>query len=257
MELSKILKRFAAGLKAIDDTSSWQGTSARTGATYLAGVPAMTERQLCHELVQWWTSTFPNDFNPVGTCHEEVPYPGLSRARCDIVFSSKPNDGVPEWAIEVKRIQFIGDNGKKNDHNVQKMLSPYMKDRSLVHDIERMRKHPIASRHAVIGYAFSYDYKTCAEAERLHPEHWNRIAEIRKVCKENDQANGRLLCQEIVEIADVQFRYLGIVSDHKTAPIRDLWRHPCGGHGTVFGWEVNDEVDSAPHQDSQGQQELF
>jgi hypothetical protein len=257
MELPEILTRFAAGLKAIDDTSSWQGTSARTGVTYLAGVPAMTERQLCHELVQWWTTTHPRDFYPVGTCREEVPYPGLSRARCDIVFSSHPDDGVPEWAVEVKRIQFIGDNGKKNDHNVQKMLSPYMKDRSLVHDIERMRSHPIAKRHAVLGYAFSYDYETCAEAERLHPEHADRIAEIRKVCKENDQEMGRLLCDEIVEIADVQFQYLGIVTDHKRHPIRDLWRHPCGGHGTVFGWEVRSGDSSTRRRDSRGNPTLW
>jgi hypothetical protein len=126
-----------------------------------------------------------------------------------------------------------------------------MKDRSLVHDIERMRRHPIASRHAVIGYAFSYDYETCAEAERLHPEHSDRIGEIRKVCKENDQLLGRIVCDEIVEIADVQFQYLGIVTDHKTTPIRNLWRHPCGGHGTVFGWEVRNETFEAHRQDSQ------
>lgn len=217
----------------------------------------MTEHQLCHELVDWWTTTYPDDFYPRGVCSEEVPYPGLSRARCDIVFSSKPGSRIPEWALEVKRIQFVGDNGKKNDHNVQKMLSPYMKDRSLIHDIERMRKHPIAENHAVIGYAFSYDFETCAEAERLHPNHADRIAQIREVCRANDQRTGRLSCEDIVQIADVQFRYLGIVSDHKTAPIRDLWRHPCGGHGTVFGWEVKSEHESEQHPGSVEQLRLL
>lgn len=257
MELAEIISRFATGLKAVDDSSTHRGVSARTGAVYLAGVPSMTERQLCQELVEWWTSTYPNDFYPRGVCREEVPYPGLSRARCDIVFSSQPDAGVPEWAIEIKRIQFIGDNGKKNDHNVQKMLSPYMKDRSLIHDIERMRKHPIALRHAVIGYAFSYDYETCLEAERRHPTHATRISQIRDVCRTNDQSTGRLACEDLVEIADVQFRHLGIVVDHKRTQFSNLWRHPCGGKGTVFGWEVRDEGSSERRQGFAEQQGLF
>ncbi len=257
MELFDIVSRFATGLKAIDDSSTWQGTSARTGATYLAGVPAMTERQLCHELAQWWTTAHPKDFYPEGVCQEEVPYPGLARARCDLVFSTAPDGGTPEWAVEVKRIQFIGDNGKRNDHNVQKMLSPYMKDRSLIHDIERMRKHPIAQRHAVIGYAFSYDFETCSEAEALHPQHADRITQIREVCRVNDQHTGRIDCEDLVEVADVQFRYLGIVSDHKKSAMRDLWRHPCGGHGTVFGWEVKNEDVSEHRQDFGERPRLF
>ena len=132
-----------------------------------------------------------------------------------------------------------------------------MKDRSLVHDIERMRSHPIAKRQAVIGYAFSYDFETCSEAESRHPMHLDRIAEMRNVCRVNDPVSGRLSCEDIIEIADVQFRHLGIVVDSKKARVKDLWRHPCGGQGTVFGWEVNGGVDSTPHLDSQVQQEPF
>ncbi len=257
MELSEIVSRFAAGLKVIDANTSWQGSSARTGATFLAGVPAMTERQLCRELVQWWTTSHPDDFQPSGVCLEEVPYQDLPRARCDIVFNNKVDSEIPEWAIEVKRIQFIGDNGKNNDYNVQKMLSPYMKDRSLVHDIERMRSHPIATRQAVIGYAFSYDFETCNEAARRHPMHLDRITEMRNVCRVNDPVSGHLSCEDIVEIANVQFRHLGIVVDLKTAPIKDLWRHPCGGRGTVFGWEVKNLGVLEHRQDFRESPKLF
>jgi hypothetical protein len=238
MELSEIVARFAEGLVAIDSSSAWQGVSRRTGVTYLPGVPAMTERQLCKELVSWWIHNYPTDFHPIGMCEEEVPYPGLPRARCDIAFNSDASSKGREWAIEVKRIQFIGDNGKNNDHNVQKMLSPYMKDRSLVHDIDRMQGHPVARRHAVLGYAFSYDFESCDEAETRHPEHLDRIAQIREVCRVNDPETGRLACDDLIQVADVQFRHLGIVSDHQTQPFKNAWRHPCGGNGTIFGWEV-------------------
>lgn len=252
MELQLILDRFGEGLEAVDQSTSVVGTNQRTGAEYLPGVPSLTERQLCDELVQWWRSAYPFDFEPAGLCHREVPYPNVPRARCDIVFSSPGHVGSrPEWAIEVKRIQFVGDNGKNNDFNVQKMLSPYLKDRSLIHDIHRMRSHPIAKRHAVIGYAFSYSLETCREARRLHPEETDRVKAIEKVCRTNDPEKGIIDSQDLLNFADFQFKGLGVVLESFRKPFAGLWRHPCGGHGFTFAWEVAaPEAKQEPHQGS-------
>lgn len=250
MDLGFVLDRFSEGLGAVDQTTALVGTNQRTRAQYLPGVPSMTETQLCDELVLWWRSTYPQDFDPPGHCLREVPYPNLARARCDIVFSSPGHLGSqPEWAIEVKRIQFVGDNGKNNDFNVQKMLSPYLKDRSLIHDIHRMRSHPIAKRHAVIGYAFSYSFESCRQARQLHPGETDRVKAIETVCRTNDPDKGIIDSQDLLNFADFQFKGLGVVVESHRKPFTGLWRHPCGGNGFTFAWEVaGPSVSAGPHQ---------
>jgi hypothetical protein len=50
-----------------------------------------------------------------------VPYPNAPRQKCDLLIS--PNEGQP-WAIEVKMLRFMGDNGKPNDNMLMHILSP-------------------------------------------------------------------------------------------------------------------------------------
>lgn len=239
MELEKIVDRFAEGLEYVDHNSTYVGVNQRTGATYLPGVPTMPEINVSKEVLTWWVATYPSDFIPNDAYRTEVPYPRILRAKCDIVFSSDGNwPDLPEWAIEVKRIQFVGDNGKNNDYNVPKILSPYLKDRSLIHDIRRMRAYPIARFQAVVGYAFSYDSKSCEEARFRHPTEGARIGEIERVCKANDPVNGVLRSDDLIQNADLQFKNAGVVNKMVIEPFSGLWRHPCGGHGNVFGWQV-------------------
>lgn len=234
-----LCQRFAELLPLADANAPTGRVSPRTGSAYLPGVASLDETGVRDLLVETWVNTSPEEFEPVGTIDTEVPYPGLPRARCDMVLSSAGWTGLqPEWAIELKRIQFVGDNGKNNDFNVQKMLSPYLKDRSLIHDIERMRNHPMAARHAVIGYAFSYDFATCDVAISLHPTEAERIENIREVCKRNDPTSGTLSSDDLISAADLFFTSKKVVSDRAVVPFSHVWRHPCGGGGNVFGWEV-------------------
>ncbi len=233
MELSQILERFSHGLSVVDATTS------RVTKDYLPGVPSMFETAVAEEVADWWLQNFPNDFDPSGAIDTEVPYPLNNRAQCDLVFSSNGSaSGSPEWAIEVKRLQFVGDNGKNNDYNVQKMLSPYLKDRALTHDVDRMRSDPLANRHAVIGYAFEYDFGSCAEALNRHPSEHPRIIEIRKVCAKNNAATGLIDPLAMVKVADHLLTSLGWTKPVEFTRFSDLWRHPTGGSGVVFGWEV-------------------
>ena len=239
MELEHIVDRFAEGLKFVDLNSLYIGSNQRTGATYLPGVPTMPEINVSKEVLAWWVTTYPDDFSPSNAQQTEVSYKDIPRAKCDIVFSSDGNwPSLPEWAIEVKRIQFVGDNGKNNDYNVPKILSPYLKDRSLIHDIRRMRDHPIARFQAVVGYAFSYDFETCKEALNRHPDESARVGEIRRVCRTNDPVVGVLKSDDLINNANLQFKNAGVVNKLVTKPFSDLWRHPCGGKGNVFAWQV-------------------
>lgn len=103
------------------------------------------------ELLDWWRTAYKSDFNPKDASNIEVPYPDVARAKCDLIFST---DGSslqnPEWAIEVKHIALVGNNGKNNDYGVPKILSPYLKDRSLIHDIKRMQEHKIGKKQNLL-----------------------------------------------------------------------------------------------------------
>ena len=250
MELEEILKRIAEGLPAVDALTSTLTIGNRKtdratgemmpGKQFLPGVKTMKEPQFILELVSWWKENHPSDFLPKLAIKTEEPYPDLPPGNdCDIVLSTEGSRiDEPEWAIEMKHISFCGDNGIKNDHGVQKMLSPFRKDRALIHDIERLASSPLGKRKAVIGYCFNYNFESCDQATQMHPTETQRIKNLRATCKENDPTNGTLTVEPLLDFADTIFRTQGITNDHSRVTFTNAWRHPCGGSGTIFGWEV-------------------
>jgi hypothetical protein len=251
MDLIDILKRIAEGLPAVDATTQTVTIGNRKtdrangqmmpGKQFLPGVKTMKEPQFVSELVDWWKTSYPGDFLPPHAIRTEEPYPNLPPGNdCDIVLSSdgSPLDD-PEWAVEIKHISFCGDNGIKNDHGVQKILSPYRKDRALIHDIERLSISPLGKRKAVIGYCFDYSFDSCEQATKHHPTEITRIENLRKTCKENDPVNGILNIGPLVDFADTIFQAQGVIKVHARELFANAWRHPCGGNGTIFGWEVS------------------
>lgn len=247
MELLQILEKVSKGLVFTDLHTDIETIGVRTKLPYLPGVPSMGEENFVSELFKWWdTRESTPDWYEL-----EVPYPNQNRRKCDAIFGGSPSNR--EWAVEFKRLQFFGDNGKRNDHGVQKMLSPYEKDRSLLHDILRLQKCGMARRYAVIGYAFYYSLELCEQALLHHPSKAERINEIRKVCKMQHDDNGTLDPVRMANYADLLFQEEGLVYPMETFPFSDAWRHPCGGNGLVFGWEVRptqlfSPPDLIPHQ---------
>lgn len=238
LELQAILNRFSDGLIYVDEHTETISLDKKK-QPYLKGVKTMREVSVVKEIVEWWKSKYPNDFTSLADVRDFFPYPASKKDFCDLVFSS---DGESidnaEWAIEVKHISFLGDNGKNNDYNVQKVLSPYLKDRSLIHDIHKLRKNPVARKQAVIGYCFNYDFSTCDEALRLHPEQKIRIKQMRAVCKKNNDKTGELNIKDVVDFANQIFTTNNLARNLVQKDFTNAWRHPCGGGGTIFGWEV-------------------
>lgn len=241
MELNEFILRVAEGLTHVDAADAGGRSSQRTGQAYLPGVKTMTEVQFVSAFANWWVEAHPNDLkssygDPFAL---EVKYPSISRAKCDLVFCT---DGstlqAPEWAVEFKHISLAGDNGKNNDFNVPKMLSPYLKDRSLMHDLGRLREDPIAAKQAVIGYCFDYSFDTCDEALRRHPDKADVIKNLRSVCRSVDPKGGVYSVLPLVEFANEIYKNEGLVGDLHKAAFSNAWRHPAGGNGWVFGWEV-------------------
>lgn len=239
MEFRQILERFAEGLVSVDTTTTHESANQRSGELYLPGVKTLREPKFVEEILNWWRLEHSSDFNPASASDREVPYPEVSRASCDLVFSTDGSPlSKPEWSIEVKHIALVGNNGKNNDYGVPKILSPYLKDRSLIHDIHRMRKHPIGKRQGVIGYCFEYSFGTCDEAFEKHPEHTEYINNVRAVCKSNDPSEGRLSALSMAEFANKIFVANDLVKPMQVVEFSNAWRHPCGGRGNIFGWEV-------------------
>jgi hypothetical protein len=235
MELEVIVDRYAEGLAAVDKLPITPRTNRKTGEQYLPGIKTMLEPDLVLEIDKWWSTTYPDDFSPAGSHEVGVLYPGSEKNRCDHVFSTDGSNKDSEWAIEFKLLHLVGDNGKRNDFAPAKALSPFLKDRSLYHDVERLRTSSIARRRAVIAACFSYSPETCTKAMTLHPEHALRIQEILKTCKDN---GGRLSVRPLAEFADGILRVRQLVKGSYIAKRFDAWRHPCAGQGAVFGWEV-------------------
>lgn len=234
MELISIVSRFAEAIKAVDAAAT------KLHANYLPGVPSMTETQVRDAFMSWWTTNHIGDFKNESHWETELSYPENPRAKCDIVFSSASHtDTNLEWALELKCIRFIGDNGKNNDYGLSKFFSPYLKDRSLIHDIDRLSSSKIAQRKAVIGYGWNYNFDSCAEALRIHPHETERIANMRKVCQTNDPVNGVLNLSPILTMVDTWLTTNNLTKSILTKDFSGAWKHPTGGYGTIFAWEIN------------------
>jgi hypothetical protein len=240
VELQEIVGRFAEGIVAVDASTKHVSANQRTGEVYLPGVKTMSEPKFVEEFLEWWLLNHNSDFSPTNAIDREVPYKNIPRAKCDLILST---DGSklenPEWSIEVKHIALVGNNGKNNDYGVAKILSPYLKDRSLIHDIDRMRNFGIGKRKAVIGYCFDYSFKSCEEALSKHPNQVDTIKNMQDVCKKNNPETGEYSAKPMVEFADEIFRSRGLVKNLIKLGFQNAWRHPCGGSGLIFGWELN------------------
>jgi hypothetical protein len=239
MEISQIAARFAEGLIAVDAQTQHISANPRTGEVYQPGVKTMSEPKFVEELVAWWEKNYYTDFPTANAIATEVPYRNLPRAKCDLVLST---DGSPiespEWSIEVKNIALVGNNGKNNDFGVAKILSPYLKDRSLIHDILRLKEFGIGRRKAVVGYCFDYSFDSCEEALMHHMNQGEYINNIHEVCRRNDPVGGTYSVVPMIEFADEIFQSKGLVNPVSLTKFSGAWRHPCGGNGYIFSWEL-------------------
>ncbi len=241
MNLLDLVNRVAEGLPEVDRVTETERASRRTGEIYLPGVKTLTEIQFVEELMDWWSIAHADDFKSTSGIGwaKEVAYKDIAKAKCDLVLCT---DGSPlyepEWGIEFKHISLAGNNGKNNDYNVSKMLSPYLKDRSLMHDILRLKTSSPAQKKAVIGYAFDYSFETCDEALIRHPEHREIIKNLRAVCRSVDVNQGVYSILDLIDFADQIYRNEGLVSPVVKVPFQGAWKHPAGGNGWIFGWEV-------------------
>jgi len=238
MQLEHVLERFAEGLVVVDRESNIVNSS-RNGIKYLPGLTTIYEPQCAQELMKWWRKTYPTDFHNVENISTNYPYPGNNLNKCDIVFSSDDQKLTnAEWAIELKKIAFLGDNGKNNDYGPSKLLSPFLKDRSLSHDVMKLKESDIARNKAVIGYGFDYTISSLDIALTKFPHETQRINNAKRTVKSAGMPGDRLEVAPLLGIADFIIEKLALTKPLVTREFKDAWHHPLGGNGTVFAWEL-------------------
>jgi hypothetical protein len=136
-----------------------------------------------------------------------VPYVQLSRQRCDLCLGIPPDW---EWAVEVKMLRMMGDNGKPNDNMLMHILSPYPQHRSAVTDCAKLVASSLGKHKAVLIYGFE------SPAFPLEPA-------IRAF---------EALARDVVALgARSQDRFNDLI-------------HPVHSRGAVYAWEVANSSDA-------------
>ena len=263
VELNEIVERIASLIPLIDSTSEIQNRNRRTKRPYVKGVATLFEPQFTKEVVKYWPIEYDGELSFID---DEFPYPD-SRETCDMVITDakKESDfGQFEWAIEMKYLRLVGNNGNNNDYVMQKAISPFLKDRSLVHDIEKLKHATFSTRKAVIFYGFDYDEDSVEHANRM----CEKIAESignSEFYVENPEELEKFLNDDLIPTPRNLGRVISSVSKHGdsysldsvtgvidaflrinrissgepvVANFSGLERHPCGRFGRVVGWEI-------------------
>lgn len=141
IELYQLVRDFASGIEKADALRP--ACVSASGRAYSPGIGPHTESrtiELVLEQLAWHDHSVPRT---------SVPYPCASRQKCDLVLEG-------EWAVEVKMLRFLGDNGKPNDNILMHILSPYPAHRSALADCMKLRSSGFAERLAILIYGYDY-----------------------------------------------------------------------------------------------------
>jgi hypothetical protein len=104
MEFELIIDRTKESRECIDiHTQTINYNRRDRNIVYLRGLKTLFETQITQELVNWWSISYPYDFNKTHQLTNEHDYPDINNALCGLVFSSREYDeNKYERAIELK-----------------------------------------------------------------------------------------------------------------------------------------------------------
>ncbi len=151
IELDQVIQDFATCLKRVDAKRP-QALNARSKEPFQPGIGPHSEAEVVAMVADDMAQFAPSLYK--GKLITNVPYPESPRQKCDLCILSGP---MNEWAIEVKMLRFLGDNGKVNDNILMHILSPYPNHRSAVTDCEKLATSSIALKKSIMIYGFDHD----------------------------------------------------------------------------------------------------
>jgi hypothetical protein len=151
MELADIVADFAAGMMEADARRP-QAVNQRSGVPYQVGLGPHTEANTVSLVFDEMEKDQPDRYTDVWSTG--VKYGTGSRQKCDVCLGA---DTGLEWAIEVKMIRMLGDNGKPNDNLPTHILSPYPRHRSALTDCTKLAESDLGRRKAILMYGYESD----------------------------------------------------------------------------------------------------
>lgn len=149
LEISELVGDVAEAVKRID-TRRPQAANARTGVLYQPGIGPHPETQTVALIVSELAALAPERYQ--SQLFTGISYP-QSQQKCDLCIGAAPDW---DWAIEIKMLRLMGDNGKPNDNMLMHILSPYPRDRSALTDCLKLLESGLPGRKAVVIYGFDY-----------------------------------------------------------------------------------------------------
>lgn len=145
MELDDFVGLLALGIQRADARNPI-GVSKRSGIAYQPGIGPHTESDTITLALGEVADGLSCDVQ------REVRYPSTGRSKCDVIL------GTPtEWAIEIKMLRLMGDNGKPNDNILMHILSPYPSHRSALTDCAKLAESGFEGRKGIVIFGYDYD----------------------------------------------------------------------------------------------------
>jgi hypothetical protein len=145
MELGTFVANFANAM-AVVDAFGPRAANQRSGVIFQPGIGPHSES----ETVRLVTQRLSNLDSTINYALNE-PYPSSSRQRCDLCVGT---NGDWEWAVEIKMLRLLGDNGKLNDNMLMHILSPYAQHRSALTDCTKLLTSGFTCRMAICIFAY-------------------------------------------------------------------------------------------------------
>lgn len=149
VNLAELVADFARGVEAADSRHP-RAVNVRSKQPYQIGLGPHTEARTVALVLEEMRVAHGSRYE---SCVSEVPYVGAPRKKCDLCWGEAPDY---EWAIEIKMIRMLGDNGKPNDNLPTHILSPYPGHRSALTDCEKLLASGLGKRKAVLMYGYDY-----------------------------------------------------------------------------------------------------
>ncbi len=147
-DVGRLVRDFAAAITAADGRRP-QATNARSKVAFQPGIGPHSEEQTVALVGAELERLLPSSY--AGRLRYGVPYPEAPRQQCDMCLM---DDGHVAWAIEVKMLRILGDNGKANDNILMHILSPYPAHRSALTDCDKLSRSTLGKQKAILVYGY-------------------------------------------------------------------------------------------------------
>ena len=151
LELEEFVTDFALGLECADSRAP-VAVNRRSKKPFRPGIGPHSEPDTIELVGLELKSLRPAAYGE--RWHTGVPYGNGTRTECDVCLGRSPSW---DWAIEVKMLRLLGDNGKVDDSALKRILSPYPAHRSALTDVGKLLSSNLGRRRAVL--VFGYDHE--------------------------------------------------------------------------------------------------